>query len=490
MPGHTHLAWRAVLAIALMLSFYGLALTVAGALLVIPFLLWSVAKSLLLKVGLFCLIGAFAILKAILPRPDHFEPPGPQLTLEKQPALFAEIRDLARRTGQDPPAEVYLIPDVNAWVGQRGGFMGLGSRRVMGIGLPLLQTLTLPELRGVLAHEFGHFHGGDVAIGPWIYKTRAALVRTVTELASHSKALSQVFLWYGNLFFRITHAVSRHQELLADRLAADIVGKDAFASGLRGTNSAGLAFVPYWQGTVAPVLSAGFAPPLAAGFDAFLSAPSVAGQLAQALKHQALHEKSNPYDTHPPLAERLAALGASRSNTPRVEGPPALTLLRDVPALEAALVKVLAKGKAPGRLGWEEVGDKVWLPMWHGYATKLESVLTGVTPASLPTTAWERIGRRFLGRGTGDANEAADFVVGVALALVLSRAGFILESYPGTPHTLVGLGERIEVFSVRERLTQGAEAADSWRDFCSRAGIADVDLGTACAQSRKPRPKA
>ena len=207
MPGNTHLAWRAVLAIALMLSFYGLALTVAGALLVIPFLLWSVAKSLLLKVGLFCLIGAFAILKAILPRPDHFEPPGPQLTLEKQPALFAEIRDLALRTGQDPPAEVYLIPDVNAWVGQRGGFMGLGSRRVMGIGLPLLQTLTLPELRGVLAHEFGHFHGGDVAIGPWIYKTRAALVRTVTELASHSKALSQVFLWYGNLFFRITHAV-------------------------------------------------------------------------------------------------------------------------------------------------------------------------------------------------------------------------------------------------------------------------------------------
>ena len=72
--------------------------------------------------------------------------------------------------------------------------------------------------------------------------------------------------------------------------------------------------------------------------------------------------------------------------------------------------------------------------MWHGYATKLESVLTGVTPASLPTTAWERIGRRFLGRGPGDANEAADFVVGVALALVLSRAGFILEeAIPARP---------------------------------------------------------
>ena len=488
--GSSRLAWRAVLAIALMVSFYGLALTVAAALVAIPFLLWSFAKSLVLKLGVFCLVGAFAILKAILPRGDTFEPPGPELTPEKQPELFAEIAELAVRTGQAEPAEVYLIPDVNAWVGQRGGLMGLGSRRVMGIGLPLLQTLTLPELRGVLAHEFGHYHGGDVAIGPFIYKTRAALVRTVTELASHSKALSQVFIWYGNLFFRITHAVSRHQELLADRLAADIVGKDAFASGLRGTNSAGLAFAPYWQSTVAPVLSAGFAPPLAAGFEAFLSAPSVAGQLAHALKQQALHEKSNPYDTHPPLAERLAALGASRSNTPRVEGPPALAVLRDLPALEAALVKVLAKGKQPGSLGWSEVGDKVWLPMWHGYATKLESVLTGVTPGSLPQHSWERIGRRFLGRGTGDANEAADFVIGVALALVLSRSGFTLESYPGTPHTLVGLGERIEVFSIRERLSRGAEAADAWRDFCSRAGIADVDLGTACAQSRRSKPKA
>ncbi len=479
-----HLAWRAALAIALMLSFYVLALATVAVLVAVPWLLWSVSKGAVLKVGLFCLIGAFLILKAILPRPDHFEPPGPLLEPRKQPRLFALIRDLAKRIGQDVPAEVYLIPDVNAWVAQRGGFMGIGGRRVMGLGLPLLQTLTLPELRGVLAHEFGHFHGGDVAIGPWIYKTRAALVRTVTELASHSKALSQVFVWYGNLFFRITHAVSRHQEVLADRLAVGIVGVEAFASGLRGTNSAGLAFAPYWQGAVAPVLSAGFAPPLAAGFDAFMSAPMVAGQLAEALKQQTLHEKPNPYDTHPPLAERLAALGVGRGKAPRVEGPPSLSLLDDLPALEAELVKLLAKGKAHGPLAWNEVGEKVWLPMWRDFAPKLESVLAGFTPARLPDVAWERIGRRLLDRNQGDAKEAADFAVGVALALVLAKAGFAVESYPGSSQALVGLGERVEVFHVRERLAQGKQAVDAWLAFCARTGIADADLGTACALSR------
>src|SRR4029453_22156 len=162
-----------------MVSFYLLALLVVGVLLAIPVVLWNVAKGLLLQLGLFCLVGAFVILKAIVPRPDRFEPPGPLLTPDKQPDLFAETCDLALRNGQAEPAEVYLIADANAWVNQRGSFMGLGGRRVMGLGLPLLQTLTIPELRGVLAHEFGHFHGGDVAIGPWIHKTQAALVRTV-----------------------------------------------------------------------------------------------------------------------------------------------------------------------------------------------------------------------------------------------------------------------------------------------------------------------
>jgi Zn-dependent protease with chaperone function len=95
------------------------------------------------------------------------------------------------------PAHVYLVSDVNAFVTQRGGIMGIGSRRVMGIGLPLLRTLQVDELRAVLAHEMGHFYGGDTKLGPWIYKTRGALARTVVNLAKAGRSTDH---WIGYLF--------------------------------------------------------------------------------------------------------------------------------------------------------------------------------------------------------------------------------------------------------------------------------------------------
>jgi Zn-dependent protease with chaperone function len=75
--------------------------------------------------------------------------------------LFKLISGVSNATSQDAPTEVYLVPDVNAWVAQRGGVMGFGSRRVMGVGLPLLGTLTIDQFRAVLAHEFGHYDAGD-----------------------------------------------------------------------------------------------------------------------------------------------------------------------------------------------------------------------------------------------------------------------------------------------------------------------------------------
>src|SRR2546425_7394449 len=170
------------------------------------------------------------------------------------------------------PTEVYLVADVNAFVTTRGGFMGFGSRRVMGLGLPLLQTLGVRELRAVLAHEFGHYHGGDTKLGPWIYKTRAAIGRTLRQLSGRSSALQKPFAWYGNLFLRITHAISRRQEYTADALAARAEGARPVVHALRVIHGTAGAFDTFWQSEVVPVLSAGFCPALAEGFNQFLSA--------------------------------------------------------------------------------------------------------------------------------------------------------------------------------------------------------------------------
>ena len=149
MAASRSLALRAVLAVALMIGFYVLAFAMVAALLALLYAQLAAGR-IYVKVALFCVVGAGAILWSIFPRLDRFPAPGPCLRSEQHPRLFEAIRQVAGKTGQAMPVEVYLVGDVNAWVAQRGGIMGIGSRRVMGLGLPLLQIL------GTDLHPEGH----------------------------------------------------------------------------------------------------------------------------------------------------------------------------------------------------------------------------------------------------------------------------------------------------------------------------------------------
>jgi heat shock protein HtpX len=162
-----------------------------------------------------------------------FRPAGPPFAPKEHPKLFEILARVAKGTRQERPPEVYLTAEVNAWVMDRGGMMRFGSRRVMGLGLPLLQVLNVSEFRAVLAHEFGYFHGGDTKLGPWVYKTHAAIGRTLEGLEEHGSLLQKPFLWYGNAFLCMTHVLSRHQEFTADALAARIVGCRPLIEGLK-----------------------------------------------------------------------------------------------------------------------------------------------------------------------------------------------------------------------------------------------------------------
>jgi Zn-dependent protease with chaperone function len=199
------LAQRALLAIGLMAGFYALAFGIAAAFVWIPYAGWTYLELVNAKVAFLCLGMAGAIVVAVMPRPDRFVPPGPRLDDTSHPELFAVIRDVASATKQDVPLDVFLLNHVNAFVAQRGGIMGFGSHRVMGLGLPLLQGLTVSEFKSVLAHEFGHYAAGDVKLGPWIHKTRAATARAVASL--EESWVSGVFTAYGKLFLHLTHAI-------------------------------------------------------------------------------------------------------------------------------------------------------------------------------------------------------------------------------------------------------------------------------------------
>src|SRR5262249_41537284 len=136
------LTTRALTAVLLMVGFYLFALGIAAGLVWIAYADWAYRNSID-RLEIACLIAAGIVLWSLLPRIDRFEAPGPRVNSESEPELFAEISSIAKSTEQQMPDEVYLCPEVNAWVAQRGGIAGLGSRRVMALGVPLMSVMTV-----------------------------------------------------------------------------------------------------------------------------------------------------------------------------------------------------------------------------------------------------------------------------------------------------------------------------------------------------------
>lgn len=483
---HVSILGRALLAVVLMIGFYLLALAVSAVLLYIPYAEVVYAHRITPKLIVLCIVGALAILWSILPRFDKFPPPGPKLTRDQHPRLFRELETVATATRQAMPAEVYLIPDVNAWVAQRGGIMGFGSRRVMGLGLPLMRTLTCSQFRAVLAHEFGHFHGGDTRVGPWVYKTRNTIIRTISSLR-RSSLLQRPFLWYGKMFLRVTHAVSRRQEFIADELAARTVGAKPLADGLRAVHGTGLAFNAYWRNTCAPVLQAGFRPPLVEGFEKFIQANQVMEAMNKHVDEQLKTGKTNPYDTHPPLKERIAAVAELPAGEIPANDPPALSLLENVPALEGELLATIAGPQAAQKLKpvlWSDVASQVYLSGWKQLVKANAAVLKGITPESLPALAADlkQLGGRFF-NGAGQkvnpeqAPGLAAAVIGAALCVLLLRDDTKVDATPGHAVTITRGDVVIEPFNVLQSLGSGKVTAEAWAQQCQQLEIAGKEIG-------------
>src|SRR5262245_19922934 len=113
------LAARSVAALLLMLGFYLLAIGIAAGLLFMPYAEFTYAHRLHVKLAFGSILGAGAILWAILPRIDSFAEPGPRVHPEGHRDLFEKLQSVARRTQQEMPREVFLVPEMNAWVANR-----------------------------------------------------------------------------------------------------------------------------------------------------------------------------------------------------------------------------------------------------------------------------------------------------------------------------------------------------------------------------------
>jgi len=491
---HPSLFGRALLALLLTIGFYGLALTIAFGLLYLIYLEFAVVGRVNIRFTIFGFIGAVVILWSILPRIDRFTAPGPRLTRTKFPALFKEIEKIAKLTGQEMPRDVYLVPDVNAFVAERGGVMGIGTRRVMGIGLPLFNLMTVDELNAVLAHEFGHFYGGDTALGPWVYKTRSAIVRTVVNLGQTNQWIQIPFDAYARLFLRVTNSISRQQEFSADQLAARTVGARATITGLQKVHKYGEAFAAYFRQEYIPVIGAGYQPPMIDGFELFLKAPKVTAAVNNYYNQQLTQGKSDPYDTHPALKERIAALENIPAGT-SINDALASSLLPHDEDLESQVVNhILVENKKPLNLrdvDWEDVVEVAFVPQWEKSIPPYKNILNGITPLSLYAEAQNilMLFERLAAAGKilppnvkpyqvpKDAQvQLINNVIGSALAYALRQNGWRIKTNPGEDLVFVKGEKEIRPFNIFLHLVLQESSKEQWQAFCEENNISAISL--------------
>ncbi|MFD0904022.1 M48 family metalloprotease [Actinomadura sediminis] len=443
---------RAMIAVTLLLGHHVIALAVlAGTALAVALLIRYGGRDGTVPFTAVMVMLAVPVLTALIKTVRYRpEPPG-GLPLDRtaEPALWAEIDAIARRAGTRPPDDLRLTPEANAAVAEQTRGLALtAGRRHMTIGMPLLETLTVAELRAVLAHELGHYSRRHTLLGHLTHRGAAALRNTTAALHSDdpwTTALRKVFDGYTEVYLRVSRAVRRAQETEADRLMVEISGRDAAASALRTVRTTAAAWPAFLDRHVGPATRHGLAPAdVLGGFRALLDEPSRRDELAEILTRPG---RTDPHDSHPTLADRLRAI--ARCPEPAAASPdarPATDLLTDAAAVRARFHRALF-GDAAG-LDWDELAAR--LAALHTAEDGLRLLaaaerVTGTAPATLGTLLTDiekghgpAIADELSGGGTDPADRRAERMLDRLRALTssaLQDAGHLTarSSWTGRP---------------------------------------------------------
>lgn len=268
-------AWLAMASLALFVTLY---LALAGWFVWTAYRVFGGAlaggKDTLLQFGIATCAAFLAIfmLKALFFVQRGGAPDDVEVTEEEQPGLFAFLYRIADEAGAPRPKRVYLSGKVNAAVFYDLSILNLifPSRKNLEIGLPLVNVLTLSEIKAVLAHEFGHFAQRTMAIGIWVYIARQiashviARRDTLDEFLNFLSRVDVRIAWIGwslslivwsirslmdsllSLVILAQRALSRQMEFQADLVAVSLTGSDELVHALHKLQAADDA----WDSTI------------------------------------------------------------------------------------------------------------------------------------------------------------------------------------------------------------------------------------------------
>jgi len=174
------------------------------------------------------------------------------------PNLFEFVNRICEETGAPKPKNIYVDPDVNAYVAYSNNWLSLilPVKKELTLGLGLVSCLNLTEFKAVTAHEFGHFAQSTMKIGSYIMSAntiihnmiftrdkwdnlleqwRASDIRmsaaawVITPIIWAIRKLLSLFYSLLNMMYS---SLSREMEFNADKVAVSVTGSQAIVSAL------------------------------------------------------------------------------------------------------------------------------------------------------------------------------------------------------------------------------------------------------------------
>jgi len=275
---------------------------------------------LIFVTGMLAVIGFAAVVKAIFQKVDLVLPvEGELLNPETHRPFFTQLNRICDQVGTAPPDHVIVGIDDNFFATEVPVSVN-GTRltgRTLFVSLSLLKHLQTSEAEGILAHEMAHFSGSDTLYSK---KTAPLLERYQRYLQTlyHSGIGRLVF--YFMVLFRALFQISlsrrsREREFRADNIASQVTSqRDIAAALLRVTAFANfrnqIQKILFEQQRV--LQSANISQQLATGFSDFSNSFAVDHDIGELTS-------SHPFDSHPPLVERMEAVGLPLSTSTATE---------------------------------------------------------------------------------------------------------------------------------------------------------------------------
>lgn len=176
-----------------------------------------------------------------------------EIHYEDEPKLFNLINEIVEEVQTSSPKKVYLSGDVNASVFYDSTFwsMFFPIKKNLEVGLGLINSCTVNELKATIAHELGHFSQRSMKIGSYVYNVNQIIYNLLFDNSSFEKLtrkfenfnsyitlfvafavkIIEGIQWILKLVYKIMNlsyaGLSRQMEFHADEFSANVAGSDS-----------------------------------------------------------------------------------------------------------------------------------------------------------------------------------------------------------------------------------------------------------------------